>query len=162
MDEIPAHLRFPAPTGDRRVDVAAVVAWRRRVLEFFASGATAPWLTDRLRHEFVRRKPPDTAGEPAEVYDALRRWREGVASYCALAWDLVHDDPDAIAPLDVLHTLSRLLDPSDVGERCEQCLEKVSHPYGVCTFFNPDWPPVPPEFAELVPGRRRWWQFWRR
>lgn len=161
MEEIPAHLRFPAPTGDRRVDVAAVVAWRRRVLDFFASGATAPWLTDRLRDEFARHELPDTTGEPAAVYDALRRWREGVASYCELVWDRAVVDPDT-APIEVLGTIVRLLDPPDVRDRCKHCLEEVSHPYGVCTFINPGWPPVPPEFAELVPGRRRWWQFWRR
>jgi hypothetical protein len=162
MEEIPAHLRFPAPTGDRRVDVAAVVAWRRHVLEFFAGDAAAPWLTDRLRDEFARRELPDTTGDPAAAYDRIRRWREGIKNYCALIWDVIHTDPDAIAPPEVLHTLTRLLDPIDVGDRCEHCLERVTHPYGVCTFINPDWPPVPPEFAELMPGRRRWWQFWRR
>jgi hypothetical protein len=161
VDEIPAQCRFPAPTGDRRVDVAAVVAWRGRVLDFFASGATAPWLTERLREEFRGRELPDTAGDPAAAYDRIRRWREGVASYCELIWDLAIVPP-SVAPQDVLNNLARLLDPVDVGARCKHCLEKVSHPHGVCTWANPTWPYVPPEFAELMPGRRRWWQFWRR
>lgn len=119
MEEIPAHLRFPTPTGDRRVDVAAVVAWRRRVLDFFAGDATAPWLTDRLRDEFARHDLPDTTGDPAADYDEIRRWREGVASYCTFIWDCVHDDSESIAPPEVLHTLTRLLDPIDVGARPE-------------------------------------------
>lgn len=121
----PPLCRFPAPTGRRSADVAAVVAWRRHVLAFLATNPAAQALTEATRAELRRRELPDLTGDPTRAYERIQDWRNNFANWCALVNDLIHD-PDShewIPDPSECAAMSAFLDPGDGRPRCEYCLE---------------------------------------
>ena len=157
---IPSPCRFPAPTGDRVVNVAATLAWHRNVRELFLDEVVLPRLTARMRELFRQRQFPDTTGAPADAYTAILRWRDSILGYCEQACDLIYPAGEPGPTPRECNALAALLRPDDDRPRSDQCLE-APHLYGTCPLFHPDWPYVPPEYAELLP-KIRWWQFWLR
>lgn len=118
-----------------------------------------PEPTELVRKEFRSRDLPDTTGNPAEAYERILRWRDSFLNYCEKAWDLFPLDDEMPPSLRECATLAKFLQPDDGCDRCDQCLGAPHH-LGPCPLFHPDWPPIPPEFAELM-MKRRWWEFWK-
>ncbi len=176
--EVVPQPRFPAPTGDRSADVAAVVAWHRHVLEVVASDVDADG-SEEARRQLQWRVLPNVTGDPAAAYDRLLRWRNEFISWYDRGLDVIwledHDHRPTLAGWRVLHKFFGPLDE----QRCDICLETDHNEYcprvpvwypELCgpgrppPMLRPQLPlPQQPRFAELsLLSARRWWQFWRR